>query len=414
MIMAPFLLFFLGFITVLSFSSFDPAEAILLLVVPVLGGGMIGLFSGKFLPFSLETGHTMSAVGAMVLGFAIVSLGTAIGFGAAPSGDFQFEGEASPMGGTVGPVEVDTGGIRVEATVRQSIEEGERSTFKRWSFVTVELLDENKEYLAGFGGEFWHEAGYDEGRWQEDDKLYSAMLQIPSSGTYYLDITTETNVDSTELSPIQVTLSERQWWWNPVPFRNAALFGTFFGLLLLIAPRAGTHPSKLPSVLDEGVRVRFEDQTWRVRRHVDVEYEDWQAEEWTLQPRSPGTNTPRYLEREYEEHSDWEQWLISRPVEGEAIEVPDVEGSLSALSRYVAAEGVFPEAVVVNGDRYSLDDQGEAHRDGKAFTYRNYSGTGEAFVTIEGTDADRLDAVVGDSIQPSAVSVSASQSDGEG
>ncbi len=118
------------------------------------------------------------------------------------------DGRADPMGETVGPVSIEEGHTWIRMRVQQSIEPRQQriyTEFQRWSFVTVELLDGNKEYLTSLGGEHWHYGG---SSWREQDDAYEATLLVPSAGTYYLRFKTEANVQASELSAIQFTVSE--------------------------------------------------------------------------------------------------------------------------------------------------------------------------------------------------------------
>ncbi|WP_043611068.1 hypothetical protein [Ensifer sp. ZNC0028] len=59
----------------------------------------------------------------------------------------------------------------------------------RWSFVEVELLDAEKDYMLSFGQELWHEIGADsDGPWEEADEIYEMKLTIPQPGAYYLNV----------------------------------------------------------------------------------------------------------------------------------------------------------------------------------------------------------------------------------
>jgi len=63
-----------------------------------------------------------------------------------------------------------------------------------WTFVEVEVLDANKEYLFSFGEELWHEAGRDsDGRWEEEKNDYSMKATFPTRGTFYLATKLEGN-----------------------------------------------------------------------------------------------------------------------------------------------------------------------------------------------------------------------------
>lgn len=112
--------------------------------------------------------------------------------------------ELPPAGGTVGPFEIEEPGTVVSVAVRQSVPIG------AWSFVTGELLDANQEYLTGFGDEMWHETGQDsEGRWEDSETAYDVKLTLSEAAEYYFRFNVETNVQTSELSPIRVEIERR-------------------------------------------------------------------------------------------------------------------------------------------------------------------------------------------------------------
>ena len=135
----------------------------------------------------------------------------------------------SATGGEVGPFTVDEQTV-LDVEVEQRIERGRR-TFRRWSFVTAELLDANKNYLTGFGGEMWHEAGYDDGEyWRESKNEYANKITIPEAGTYYLRFKTESDVPHHELSPIEVEV--RGTLGSSLPHHIAAILAFVLGGVL--------------------------------------------------------------------------------------------------------------------------------------------------------------------------------------
>jgi hypothetical protein len=140
----------------------------------------------------------------------------------------DIEQNLPPSGGDVGPFTVD-GGTVVEVEVEQRIDRGRRY-FKRWAFITAELLDENRNYLTGFGGEVWHEAGYDDGYWREQETEYQTKITIPRDGTYYLRFKTESDVSTSELSPIEVEVRGNLG--SSLPHHLAALFAFVVGGVL--------------------------------------------------------------------------------------------------------------------------------------------------------------------------------------
>ena len=85
-------------------------------------------------------------------------------------------------GGTLGPIHVegDRGIYKIHVSQR-IINDND------WSYVTGEVLDENKNYLFGFGQEFWKASGYDsEGHWTERKTDYATKVTL-QKGTYFLN-----------------------------------------------------------------------------------------------------------------------------------------------------------------------------------------------------------------------------------
>ncbi len=60
------------------------------------------------------------------------------------------------------------------------------------SYISGEVLDENKDTLYEFGKDLWHEEGYDsEGHWSESERNMVVNLTFSEKGTYYLQFNTE-------------------------------------------------------------------------------------------------------------------------------------------------------------------------------------------------------------------------------
>lgn len=60
------------------------------------------------------------------------------------------------------------------------------------SYLTGEVLDEDKETLYEFGKDMWHESGYDsEGYWSESDRKMSTYLTFKEKGTYYIQFSSD-------------------------------------------------------------------------------------------------------------------------------------------------------------------------------------------------------------------------------
>ena len=83
-------------------------------------------------------------------------------------------------GSEVGPIHVerDNSVYTIEVTGSLNLSQG-----NTWGFIEGELLDENKEFLMGFGDEMWKERD-SEGTYENN--TYSLSLTIPKQGIYYL------------------------------------------------------------------------------------------------------------------------------------------------------------------------------------------------------------------------------------
>lgn len=357
------------------------------------------------LSFGPTAARRLQTAGTVTLGFGGACLvGVFAVMVGLPGTEFLDE-EVSPQGGTLGPVTVEEP-TWVGVEVRQSIERGRGTRYKRWSFVTAELLDEDKDYLSSFGGEFWHYAGYDDGEsWREAEDDYEATILIPSAGTYYVRLKTEANVSADELRPIRFTMQERPWWGHPLPLQRSAYAAFFFGAVLFLSPWIG-RARRVRQALEEGGTIRYEGATYAVRGTAQYEYPDWKAQEWTLQPLDPDEKKPLFVEYEYEEHSDWDNWAVSRPINASDIRCGAAGKEEGRFPDYLSQRHQSPETVSYENRTYSFDGRGKAYRNGKAFTYRNYEGPrGKRFVAVEGNDFDDLDAVVGTSISVRTLAV---------
>lgn len=371
-------------------------------VVGSVGFGIAGGVLGLFLRNQVAAWwRPMQALQRPLLGFGVLCLITAIGMSLRPA-QVSIEQEVDPMGGTIGPVAVPDNNVEAGLRIYQDVEEGTGSYYQRWSFITVEVLDEKKEYLSSLGGDVWSYAGYDDGSWEEEDEEYTATLQFPSAGQYYIQLKTEANVGRSELSPISFELHERAAWGNPTPFQWAAYLAFLLGTACVVAPRVWGREI-LRAHLRDGGTVRFDGREWAVKQEAHYAYDDWKSEEWTLHPTGPG-GAPRYLEYEYEEDSNWSNWAVSEPWDVDEILVD--EGAGESLAAYVAARGTWPESVTVDGRSYRLEDAGTGRRNGASFSYHNYKLTGVGFVTVEGDAPGDLSAVKGRSTSPSAFTMS--------
>lgn len=62
------------------------------------------------------------------------------------------------------------------------------------SYISGEVLDEDKDTLYEFGKDLWHESGYDsDGYWSESERNMTAYLTFKEKGTYYVQFHTDEN-----------------------------------------------------------------------------------------------------------------------------------------------------------------------------------------------------------------------------
>lgn len=95
------------------------------------------------------------------------------------------------------------------------------------SYISGEVLDEEKDTLYEFGKDAWHESGYDsEGYWSESDNSMTAKLAFTEPGTYYIKLGTENN----KLSQFNIVLSRKTG--SGIPH---LMLGCYSLLLLCIA-----------------------------------------------------------------------------------------------------------------------------------------------------------------------------------
>lgn len=162
--------------------------------------------------------------GKLVMLFGLVSYATSCVMDV--NAGLEVEETLPASGGTVGPVQVEEANAVLHFTVEQNIDRGS-GTFKRWSFITAEVLNADKEYLTGFGEELWHEAGYDDGYWRENKHSFNAKMTLPEAGTYYFRFKPESDVGAGELSQISVDIEEDLG--SSLPHHVAGILGLLLG-----------------------------------------------------------------------------------------------------------------------------------------------------------------------------------------
>ena len=91
-------------------------------------------------------------------------------------------------GSIYGPIKVKKGQSKI-CTIKANFTGDNTNTY-----LSGEVLDEDKDTLYEFGKDFWHESGYDsEGYWSESERNMKADLTFSEEGTYYIQFNTEDN-----------------------------------------------------------------------------------------------------------------------------------------------------------------------------------------------------------------------------
>lgn len=109
----------------------------------------------------------------------------------------------SMVGGQVGPLQVVDNNTVYLINVRQNV------SSNSWSFITVDLLDANKQYLFSFGDEMWHESGYDsDGGWTESTNEFDMKVTFPNKGLFYLSVGGEKSTNNRNAS-VTVTVNKK-------------------------------------------------------------------------------------------------------------------------------------------------------------------------------------------------------------
>ena len=127
--------------------------------------------------------------------------------------DSVIEKSISVTGGEIGPVEVSKDYSVYNVHVKKYIRNNS------WSFVGGDVLDQDKNYLFGFGKELWRESGFDsDGPWTEQDTDLNIKITFNKAGIYFLRFNAEsegTRISSFDsvsdsLSDLQVTVSPKR------------------------------------------------------------------------------------------------------------------------------------------------------------------------------------------------------------
>ncbi len=132
----------------------------------------------------------------------------------------------SGEGGTYGPLLVKEKNASYEIVIKNNV------ALNKWSFIEVNVLDKDKNYLFGFGDGMWHESGYDEGPWEESKTDFSMDITFKDPGEYYFEVKADRNDGAGNAIVINIVKEKG----SNVPFITlaiisiiAAIFAHFFG-----------------------------------------------------------------------------------------------------------------------------------------------------------------------------------------
>ena len=154
------------------------------------------------------------------IGFALLCFLTAMILHGDSS--YRLKGKISVQGGELGPIIVKKDNSVFELKANQSIKYG------KWSYVTAEILDSNKNYLFSFGKELWAESGYDQGTWYESDTKIASKFTIQKAGEYYLRLKSKNS--GGVLSNINISVARKNG--SSLPHLVAGVFGLLIGVFL--------------------------------------------------------------------------------------------------------------------------------------------------------------------------------------
>jgi len=126
------------------------------------------------------------------------------------------------QGGIVGPIQV-----KKDRTV-YLVEVFQRVNYGQWSSVTGNVLDQDKNYLFGFGEELWAESGRDsEGTWAESKNSYKMKMTL-QKGTYYFEFESERSRNVSG----NITILVHRKRGSPLPFLIAGIIALIIGVVV--------------------------------------------------------------------------------------------------------------------------------------------------------------------------------------
>jgi len=147
-------------------------------------------------------------------------------------------------GGVIGPIEVKKENTVYIVRATQPVGLG------AWSAIDIGVYDENDQYLFSFNSDMWHESGYDEGYWEEDESTFDIAINFNKPGKYTLDVSVESS-DATKVNDLVISVEERRgsalmFYWMAVMSFIAAFI--VFRIKKVVKPPEPKGPDKTDKV----------------------------------------------------------------------------------------------------------------------------------------------------------------------
>jgi len=130
----------------------------------------------------LPSGIDWGKVSLVVIMYAVLFAGTAVVFSVEHSGRAQ----RIPANTLYGPFQIK------RANQLVTFQLVHYSPTESWAYIDGEVLNAEKKVIMRFGGDYYHESGYDGGRWVERQKQQNIVTRFPIPGQYYLRFSVET------------------------------------------------------------------------------------------------------------------------------------------------------------------------------------------------------------------------------
>ena len=110
--------------------------------------------------------------------------------------------QVAATGGVIGPISAPSANQSYHVGVASDL-----PSFQTWKFVSIDVLDEKKEFLFAFGSDLWKQSGYDGGEyWSEWVTQFDHKFTLKEPGNYYLQVNVD--VGSAEQRVIKVRVRQ--------------------------------------------------------------------------------------------------------------------------------------------------------------------------------------------------------------